>query len=42
MMTSFFSYFAFQGGVLDIPEIPADTDHIVAIAGWGETKDGVP
>ncbi|CAM9299454.1 unnamed protein product [Sphacelaria rigidula] len=32
----------YTGGVLDIPEIPADTDHIVAIAGWGETKDGVP
>ncbi|CAM9315881.1 unnamed protein product [Ascophyllum nodosum] len=31
----------YTGGVLDVPEIPSDTDHIVSVAGWGQTKDGV-
>ncbi|CAM9561008.1 unnamed protein product, partial [Ectocarpus sp. 12 AP-2014] len=31
----------YTGGVIDIPDVSAETDHIVAIAGWGETREGV-
>ncbi|CAM9666941.1 unnamed protein product [Ectocarpus sp. 4 AP-2014] len=31
----------YAGGIADIPELPAETDHVVAIAGWGETEEGV-
>ncbi|CAM9776058.1 unnamed protein product, partial [Laminaria digitata] len=31
----------YTGGLVDIPEVPADTNHIVAIAGWGETREGL-
>ncbi|CAM9158861.1 unnamed protein product [Ectocarpus sp. 12 AP-2014] len=30
----------YTGGVIDIPDVSAETDHIVAIAGWGETREG--
>ncbi|CBJ28444.1 Cathepsin Z-like proteinase [Ectocarpus siliculosus] len=31
----------YTGGIVDIPELPAETDHVVAIAGWGETEEGL-
>lgn len=44
IITFFFEFCHFlfvQGGVLDIPEISPNTDHIVSIGGWGETEEGL-